>query len=213
MLEKQKNTIKFLPRKELILPEYGRNIQQMVDYAVSIEDRQERMRCADAIINLMGRMFPYLRDVEGFKFKLWDHLAEMSQYKLDIDYPFEIIKRENAKLKHAKIPYKSERIKYLHYGKIVERFIDQAPEIEDEQKQEAFVNTIGNYMKKSLLEWNREIANDKKVIADFRELSKNQVNMPEDAKFLTLEEYRRPKQNNNNNNIRKRKIMTVYNKK
>jgi hypothetical protein len=211
MREIQKNTVKFLPRKELILPEYGRNIQQMVEYAVSIEDKQERTLCADAIINLMGRMFPYLRDVEGFKFKLWDHLAEMSQYKLDIDYPFEIIKRENARLKHSKIPYKSGKIKYLHYGKIVEKFINQAPKIEDEQKREDFVNTIGNYMKKSLLEWNREIANDKKVITDFRELSHNQVNMPEDAKFLTLEEYRRPKQNIINN--RKKKIATVYNKK
>ena len=81
--------------KRLALPEYGRNIQNMVDYCVTIEDREERKRCANSIINVMGNMFPHLRDVNDFKHILWDHLAIMSDFKLDIDYPYEIVRRKN----------------------------------------------------------------------------------------------------------------------
>ena len=77
-------------QKKLIMPEYGRNVQQMIDHCVSIEDREERTRCANTIINIMGNLFPHLRDVDDFKHKLWDHLAIMSDFKLDIDYPYEI---------------------------------------------------------------------------------------------------------------------------
>lgn len=82
--------------KRLALPEYGRNIQNMVDYCVTIKDREERKRCANAIINVMGNMFPHLRDVNDFKHILWDHLAIMSDFKLDIDYPYEIVKRKSC---------------------------------------------------------------------------------------------------------------------
>ena len=81
-------------KNKLILTEYGRNIQQMVEYAMTIEDREERTRCANTIINIMGNLFPHLRDVNDFKHKLWDHLAIMSNYQLDIDYPYELVKVE-----------------------------------------------------------------------------------------------------------------------
>ena len=84
-------------QKKLIMPEYGRNVQQMIDHCVSIEDREERTRCANTIINIMGNLFPHLRDVDDFKHKLWDHLAIMSDFKLDIDYPYEIIRKENLR--------------------------------------------------------------------------------------------------------------------
>ena len=80
---------------KLIMPEYGRNIQQMIEHAMTIEDREERTRCVKTVINIMGNMFPYLRDVNDFKHKLWDHVAIMSDFKLDIDYPFEIVRPEN----------------------------------------------------------------------------------------------------------------------
>ena len=82
-------------QKRMPLPEYGRSIQNMVDHALTIEDRAERQRCANTIINIMGNMFPHLRDVPDFKHKLWDHLAIMSDFKLDIDYPYEIIRKDN----------------------------------------------------------------------------------------------------------------------
>ena len=82
-------------QKRMPLPEYGRSIQNMVDYALTIQDRAERQRCANTIINIMGNMFPHLRDVPDFKHKLWDHLAIMSGFELDIDYPYEIIRKDN----------------------------------------------------------------------------------------------------------------------
>lgn len=85
-------------KRKLPLPEYGRSVQNMVDYALTIEDREERQRCANTIINIMGNMFPLLRDASDFNRKLWDHLAIMSDFKLDIDYPVEIVKRKSWKL-------------------------------------------------------------------------------------------------------------------
>ena len=90
--------------KKLVLPEYGRNVQQMVDHCMTIEDRAERTRCANTIINIMGNLFPHLRDIEDFKHKLWDHLAIMSDFKLDIDYPYEIIRKENLHTHPTRYP-------------------------------------------------------------------------------------------------------------
>ena len=103
-------------QKRMPLPEYGRSIQNMVDYALTIQDRAERQRCANTIINIMGNMFPYLRDVPDFKHKLWDHLAIMSGFELDIDYPYEIIREDNLVTKPEPIPYSTTRMRYRHYG-------------------------------------------------------------------------------------------------
>lgn len=92
--------------KRLVLPEYGRNVQQMVDHCMTIEDKAERTRCANTIINIMGNLFPHLRDIEDFKHKLWDHLAIMSDFKLDIDYPYEIIKKENLHTVPESVSYR-----------------------------------------------------------------------------------------------------------
>ena len=116
--------------KKLVMPEYGRNIQNMVDYCVAIEDREERKRCANTIINIMGNMFPHLRDVNDFKHILWDHLAIMADFKLDIDYPYEIVKKENLYARPPRIPYNNNRIRYRHYGKTLELMIRKATELE-----------------------------------------------------------------------------------
>ena len=91
-------------RKKMELPEYGRSVQNMVDHALTIEDRAERQRCANTIVNIMGSMFPHLRDVTDFKHKLWDHLAIMADFKLDIDYPFEIVKKEELVMRPERWP-------------------------------------------------------------------------------------------------------------
>ena len=110
------------------LPEYGRSIQNMVDHALTIEDRAERQRCANTIINIMGNMFPHLRDVPDFKHKLWDHLAIMANFQLDIDYPYEIIRKDNLNTKPESIPYPSTKIRYRHYGRTLEVLIKKAAE-------------------------------------------------------------------------------------
>ena len=92
-------------KRKLPLPEYGRSVQNMVDHALTIEDREERQRCADTIVNIMGGMFPQLRDVEDFRHKQWDHQAIMSDFKLDIDYPVESVRKESLVVRHDRIPY------------------------------------------------------------------------------------------------------------
>jgi len=193
----------------LILPEYGRNIQQMVKHCIAIEDRAERTRCAKTIINIMGNLFPYLRDINDFKHKLWDHLAIMSDFQLDIDYPYEIVKSENLYTKPARIPYKNSRIKYMHYGRTLEQMIDKAIHYEEGKDKEALVLLIANHMKKCYLTWNKEVVDDRKIFDDLRFLSDNKIDLNPD--FLKLTEAKnilnnkKKKNSNNQNNQHQRK--------
>jgi hypothetical protein len=171
--------------KHLALPEYGRNIQNMVNYCVSIPDREERTRCANTIINIMGNMFPHLRDVNDFKHILWDHLAIMSDFALDIDYPYEVIKREDLYVKPTKLPYSQGRIVYKHYGKNLENMIKKAKEYEDGELKDALIGMLANHMKKSFLTWNKEVVDDQKIFMDLENLSDGQIILNEDSHKLT----------------------------
>jgi hypothetical protein len=171
--------------KHLALPEYGRNIQNMVDYCVSISDREERTRCADTIINIMGNMFPHLRDVNDFKHILWDHLAIMADFALDIDYPYEVIKREDLYIKPPKLPYSQGRITYKHYGRNLENMIKKATEYEDGELKDSLISMLANHMKKSFLTWNKEVVDDQKIFKDLESLSGGKIVLTEDSHKLT----------------------------
>ena len=121
---------------------------------MTIQDREERKRCANTIINIMGNMFPHLRDVNDFKHILWDHLAIMADFKLDIDYPYEIIKKENLYSRPPRIPYNNNRIRYRHYGKTLELMIRKATELQPGMEKDQLVRLLANQMKKSFLTWN-----------------------------------------------------------
>ena len=121
-------------QQKLILPEYGRNIHNMVDYCVKLDSKEQRTQCAHSLIGIMGNMFPHLRNVNDFKHILWDHLAIMSDFKLDIDYPYEIIKKEELIAHPNRIEYSRPTMKYRHYGKTLERMIDSAVEMEEGEK-------------------------------------------------------------------------------
>lgn len=163
--------------RKLVLPEYGRNVQQMVDHCVSIPDREERTRCAYTIINIMGNLFPHLRDIDDFKHKLWDHLAIMSDFKLDIDYPCEIVRRENLVTKPDRIPYASARIRYRHYGKITEEMLQKARLMPPGAEQDALISMLANYMKKSYLTWNKDNVEDDKIWQDVCEYTHGDIRM------------------------------------
>ena len=165
---------------KLNMPEYGRNIQHMVEYAVQIPDRQERTRCVMSIINTMGNLFPYLRDVNDFKHKLWDHVAIMSDFKLDIDFPYEIVQAHNLYTRPNKVPYKSSRIHYRHYGRTLEEMIEKTAEMEPSQQRNDLIILIANQMKKCFLTWNKEVVDDSKIFDDLRELSFRKINITED---------------------------------
>jgi len=171
--------------KRLALPEYGRNIQNMVDYCVSIPDREERTQCANTIVNIMGNMFPHLRDVNDFKHILWDHLAIMSGFALDIDYPYEVIKKEDLFIKPQKLSYCQGKITYKHYGKNLENMIKKAVQLEDGEQRDYLASLLANHMKKSFLTWNKENVDDRKIFKDLEELSGGKIIMNEENHKLS----------------------------
>ena len=163
--------------KKLVLPEYGRNIQQMVDYCCTIEDREERNKCARSIINTMSNLFPQLKQETDYEHKLWDHLAIMSDFKLDIDYPYEVVKPENLDTKPEPIKYKHEPIKMRHYGKIVGQMIERACEWPDGEEKEALVMLIANHMKKLIYQISNEDVEDAKIFKDLEFFSKGEIKL------------------------------------
>ena len=152
--------------KQLTLPDYGRNIQNMVDHCTQIEDRVERNRCAVTIISIMGNMFPHLRDVADFKHILWDHLAIMSDFQLDVDYPYEIVRKEDLHKRPPRLPYANGRIAYRHYGKIMEQMILVATEMEEGEAKNALIKLLANQMKKLFMTWNKDSVDDRKILKD-----------------------------------------------
>jgi len=187
-------------QKKMALPEYGRSIQNMVDYAVTIKDRDERQWCANTIIEIMGNMYPHYRDVPDFKHKLWDHLAIMSDYKLDIDYPYEIVPQDKLHIKPNRIPYSSHKMRYRHYGQMIEKLIDQACIMEDGDEKDNLVALICNHMRKDYLAWNKDSMDDQKVADDLQELSHGKLKMTDDLRQLMadrIDAYCKPKAQNN----------------
>lgn len=178
MTKAEKNMkIQYNTQKEkLIMPEYGRNIQNMVNHCVAIEDPEERKRCANTVIDVMGNMFPHLRDVNNFKHILWDHLAIMSDFKLDIEYPYEIIKREELYSSPGRLDYSRPTMKYRHYGKILEKMINIATKMEEGEEKNHLIKLILNQMKRSYIQWNKN-ADDVKIYEDLNELSKGKINL------------------------------------
>ncbi len=171
--------------KRLALPEYGRNIQNMVDHCLTIEDRAERKRCANTIINIMGNMFPHLRDVNDFKHILWDHLAIMADFKLDIDYPYEIVKKEDLHSRPPRIPYSSQRMRFRHYGRMMELMVHKASVMEAGKEKEVLVKMLANHMKKSYLTWNKDSVDDRKIFKDLDDLSEGRLVLDEEQLKLT----------------------------
>ena len=160
--------------KELILPEYGRTIQQMVDYCLTIEDRDERTRCAHAIIKTMRTLFPDQKSDEATR-KFWDHLALMSGYKLDIDWPVDIVRPENIEPHPDPVVRDETPILALHYGKNLERMIYLAAEMPESEDRWALVTLIASQMKKMMLEVNRDGASDEKIFQDLADISDGRI--------------------------------------
>ncbi len=166
-------------KKRLVLPEYGRNIQNMVDHCVAIKDAEERTKCAYTLIDIMGNMFPHLRDVSGFKHILWDHLAIMSNFKLEIEYPYEVVKEEDLMSPPEQLDYSRPTMQYRHYGKILEKMVKIAADMEEGEKRDQFIKLVAIQMKKSYAQWNKG-ADDRKILQDLYELSDGKINLLEE---------------------------------
>ena len=164
-------------RSTLIIPEYGRHLQKMVEHAVSIEDDEERNRVANSIIAVMGNMNPHLRDVPDFQHKLWDQLFIISDFKLDVDSPFPKPSREILEERPDPLNYPQNYPKYRFYGNNIKRMIDEAKKYDDGEFKDALVLAIANHMKKSFLNWNRDTVDDNVIFEHLRELSDGALNL------------------------------------
>ena len=162
-------------RGPLILPEYGRNVQNMIAYAMEIEDRDERNRAAQAIIEVMGQLNPHLRDVDDFRHKLWTHLFVMSDFKLDVDSPYERPKPEVLAEKPQIMGYPKSKIRYGHYGQYTQRILESAASITDEKEKEYMKNTMANFMKKQFLAHNNDAVENNVIAQQLKELSKGEL--------------------------------------
>jgi hypothetical protein len=175
-------------RKKMALPEYGRNVQKMVDHIKTIEDRDERNRAAKTIIQIMGNLNTHLRDVGDFKHKLWDHLSLIASFELDIDSPYPVPEPSKFVEKPKQVPYRQGEIRYLHYGRIIELMIDAASEMEDGDEKEYLTTLIVNQMKKSYVTWNRSQVADEVIIKDMKILSGGKLKMTDGVKILEVRE-------------------------
>jgi hypothetical protein len=175
-------------RKRMALPEYGRNVQKMVDHIKTIEDRDERNRAAKTIIAIMGNLNPHLRDIGDFKHKLWDHLALIADFDLDIDSPYPTPEPEKFVEKPKMIPYHQGSIRFLHYGRIIELMINAASEMEDGEEKEYLTNLIVNQMKKAYITWNRSQVADEVIIENLKLLSRGRLKITEGVRILEVKE-------------------------
>lgn len=176
-------------RNRLYLPEYGRNVQKMVNHICTIEDREERNKAARTIIGIMGNLNTHLREQGDFKHKLWDHLYIISDFRIDVDSPYETPEPEQLKQKPSPIPYNQNRIKYKHYGHSLEMMIKKALEMEEGEEKEQLIAVLANHMKKSYLTWNREAVDDQQIFSDLKELTGGRIENTDDGiKLLETKE-------------------------
>ncbi|MFC7774111.1 DUF4290 domain-containing protein [Flavobacterium sp. GCM10027622] len=164
-------------RKPLIIPEYGRHLQKLIDQAVALEDREERNKLAKYIISVMGSMNPHLRDVPDFQHKLWDQIFIMANFELDVDSPYPIPSKEVLQLKPDPLQYPQNFPKYRFYGNNITYMIEKANQWEDGEMKQALVRVIANHMKKSYLSWNKDTVTDAVIFEHLYELSDGKLNL------------------------------------
>lgn len=164
-------------REKLILPEYGREIQQMVDHAVSLEDRAERQRCAETIVSIMGRMFPEDKTVEEKDRKFWDHLAIMSGFQLDVDYPFDVTHAAQIAKKPTPMAYPMKRIPVRHYGAMLFDVFKKLEEMEPGKERDKLVRLTANQMRRNLVQWSHGSSDEEKVASDLARFTHGKIQL------------------------------------
>jgi hypothetical protein len=162
-------------RNHLTIREYGRHIQKMAEYVLTIEDREKRQKNANALVELMGFLNPHLKNVEDFRHKLWDHLFLITDFKLDVDSPYPIPTRETLRPTPDPLPYPKRYPKYNHLGKNIEIIIDKALKEEDAEKRQGFANSIAYYMKLTYSNWHKELVHDDNIQTELSAITKGEL--------------------------------------
>ena len=164
-------------REDLIIPEYGRHIKKMIDHVSSLKSKDERNKLSNAIISVMGNLQPHLRDVPDFQHKLWDQLFIMSDFKLDVDSPFEKPSKDILDSKPLPLEYPQSFPKYRFYGNNIKIMIDEAVKWDNSDKKDALIFTIANHMKKCFLNWNKDNVEDQVIFEHLYELSDSKIDI------------------------------------
>ncbi len=172
-------------RTQLVIPEYGRHVQLMINQIMETQNREERNKMAKAVIGIMGNMNPHLRDVPDFQHKLWDQLFIMSNFELDVDSPYEKPQKEVFEQKPDRLTYPQRNPKYRFYGNNIKSMINVAVNWEDGDLKNALVYNIANHMKKCFLNWNKDTVQDEVILNHLVELSDNKLEVKEEDLPLT----------------------------
>lgn len=173
-------------REQLVMPEYGRGIQYMVDLAVSLPSKEERQRCANTIVAIMGRIQPENNSAADSELRLWNHLAKISRYKLDIDYPVEIVPEQEAMEYPQPLHYPMQRIRRRHYGHLVESALKYAQTLPEGDERTALVGMVANQMKQNLFVWNRDSMDENLVMQDIKRYTDGQLQLQPDFRFASV---------------------------
>ena len=171
-------------RDHLVLPEYGRNVQKMVDHAITIQNKEERNKCVKTIIDFMGQMNPQLRDLKEFNHKLWDDLFIISKFQLEADSPYPLPEPKKLDEKPEKMPYPKNKIKFPFYGAALENMISYAVNQNEGRDKEIMTGMIANHMKKSYLLFNKHSVSNDTIILHLKQLSDNKLILPKDFEFI-----------------------------
>ncbi len=168
-------------RNKLVIPEYGRNVQRMIEYAIQLDDRDKRTRLSTLIVGVMAQLNPSIREQGDYRQKLWDHLHIISGFRLDVDSPYPVPSPETLENRPERLGYRTNGIRYRHYGKHIENLIHNIAALEEGPKKDELVKMIANQLKKAYLTWNRESVTDEVIAAHLSDLSNGTLALPEGA--------------------------------
>ena len=172
----------------MAIPEYGRNVQKMVEYAVNVEDREIRLELARHIVSVMANMNPHIKATNDYEHRLWDHLYIISDFKLDVDGPFSPPEKKNVNKRPERLPYSEDHIRFKHYGLNLEKIIKKAMQLDEGPEKMEMVRMIANYMKRSYLSWNRDSVSDELIVAQLEELSGGKLKLGENETLIATSE-------------------------
>ncbi|MCM1176383.1 MAG: DUF4290 domain-containing protein [Bacteroidales bacterium] len=192
-------------RKSLKLPEYGRNVQKMIEYVRSIPDRDKRNEQARAVVKVMETLNPQVHLQEDYEHKLWDHLHIISGFDLDIDSPYPVPVEAEMLTPPAVVPIKKKPIKATHYGRNIESIIDLIAETEDGESKTAMIRSLAIYMRQQYLIWNKDSVADETIFQDIEKLSDYRIKVPEGIQLTRISSdatFSRPSLNPNVNRMK-----------
>lgn len=164
-------------RDKLSMPEYGRAVQDMVMHALTIDDRQKRQQCAQTIIDVMANMQPALREQPDYLQKLWDHLAYISNYQLDVDYPYPVTRLDGENVTPEQLAYPKKKIRNRHYGFLLEQLLTHLATMPEGEERDELVQLIADQMKQSLFDWNRDAMDEEKIASDLARYTDGRIQL------------------------------------